>query len=156
VSNTHFERKKQMNQLPVENWINRNGTADRECSCGPWKRHWERFSEESWPQICYIRECNRSAEDGAHVENYEEPCGEWIVPTCHQHNETTETFSLKDEITLVNANKSETCENTNNRPTSRPMAAKTGILSANDDYPSGYVPGRVGRIVSGTIWQDGV
>lgn len=95
--------------VTCENWKNKNGTADRACSCGTWKQHWINFSRKSWPDVCSVYGCTNKPTLGAHVIN-SEVSGEQIVPMCGSCNKLTKYFDLKDKTTLVSANKSETCE----------------------------------------------
>lgn len=46
---------------------------------------------------------------GAHVYN-KNVSGEKIIPACDSCNKRADAFSLKAGVTLVSANKSETCE----------------------------------------------
>lgn len=86
-------------------WKNKNGTSERNCKCGTWKDHWIKKSKESWPLTCSAADCNNYAEVGAHVINSNEP-GEWIIPLCRVCNKRIGEFSIKNEVTLVSANKS--------------------------------------------------
>lgn len=43
---------------------NKGGTKDRECSCGSWKKHWENFSGQTWPEKCVVDGCNNEAAVG--------------------------------------------------------------------------------------------
>lgn len=92
-----------------KNWKNKNGTAERTCSCGTWKQHWINYSGKSWPAICSVSGCTNKPTLGAHVIN-SEVLGEKIVPMCDSCNKLTGCFDLKDKTPLVSANKSETCE----------------------------------------------
>lgn len=91
------------------NWKNKNGTAIRACSCGTWKQHWLNFSEEEWPDSCSVSGCTNKPTLGAHVIN-SKVSGERIVPMCDSCNRRTDYFDLKGNVTLVSANKSNTCE----------------------------------------------
>jgi len=95
--------------IPAENWKNKNGTSDRSCKCGSWKQHWVNNSGKSWP-ICYsIENCNNYATLGAHIIN-SNVTGEKIVPACDPCNKLSYEFNLKGGVTVVSANKSDTCE----------------------------------------------
>ena len=90
-------------------WKNKGGTAERECKCGSWKQHWINFSGKKQPNACSVLGCTTIPTLGAHVIN-PAVSGEKIIPMCASCNKTTGTFSIKSEVTLVSANKSETCE----------------------------------------------
>lgn len=89
-------------------WKNKKGTADRSCGCGSWKNHWINYSGNSWPSNCSVSGCTTSPELGAHVYNTSVE-GEKIVPMCHSCNGLDGTFHLNGAVTLVRANKFETC-----------------------------------------------
>ena len=93
----------------AKNWKNKSGTGIRNCKCGTWKQHWINFSGKEWPESCSVSGCSNKATLGAHVINAE-VSGERIVPMCASCNSLTGYFNLKGNITLVRANKSETCE----------------------------------------------
>lgn len=94
--------------LPANGWKNKNGTANRSCSCGSWKQHWINFSGEDWPIFCSVSGCFNFATLGAHVIN-SAVSGEKIAPMCESCNKLTTEFSLKDKTPLVPANVSVTC-----------------------------------------------
>ena len=96
-------------KLPANGWKNKNGTGNRSCRCGSWKNHWLNFSGTAWPNECSVYKCHNSADLGAHICN-SKVSGERIIPMCLSCNRRTDTFSLKEGVTLVSANKSETCE----------------------------------------------
>ena len=81
--------------LPANGWKNKPGTSKRKDG-STMKSLWEK--KYKWPQKCSVLGCNESATDGAHMINsgtgsFEE----WIVPTCHFHNEQEDTkLTLKD------------------------------------------------------------
>ena len=95
--------------LTAKGWKNKKGTGERSCRCGSWKQHWLNFSDEKWPATCSVAGCNNSATLGAHIFNSNES-GEYIVPACESCNKLDSEFDLKVSITLVSANKSQTCE----------------------------------------------
>ena len=95
--------------LPTDGWKNKNGTSDRSCYCGTWKQHWINYSGEEWPSRCSVRGCLNSAEVGAHIYNTDISKKEYIAPMCRSCNRLVGEFSLKPNVTLVNANVSETC-----------------------------------------------
>lgn len=95
--------------ITCKNWKNKKGTGVRTCTCGTWKQHWINFSGKPWPVSCSVSGCTNKPTLGAHVIN-SEVSGEKIVPMCASCNNITEYFDLKGGITLVSANKSETCE----------------------------------------------
>lgn len=92
-----------------ENWKNKNGTGGRTCVCRSWKQHWINFSNKNWPGTCSVSGCNEKPTLGAHVIN-SDVSGEKIVPMCESCNKLPGYFDLKRGVTLVSANKSETCE----------------------------------------------
>ena len=95
--------------ITASNWKNKAGTADRNCKCGSWKQHWINYSGKVWPDSCSVKGCYNPAALGAHVINAE-VSGEKIIPMCDSCNKLKGTFDLKGGVTLVNANRSETCE----------------------------------------------
>lgn len=90
-------------------WKNKKGTGARNCACGTWKDHWLNFSNQEWPQECSVLECEEEPTLGAHIYS-PDVSGEKIVPACDSCNKRTDSFFLKDDVVLVSANKSETCE----------------------------------------------
>jgi len=94
---------------------NANGTAERECRCGSWIVHWKKFSAEE-PRKCSVSECENDGTEGAHVlrpeaKNEDLKTHPYIVPMCKEHNGMHEdTFTTKEQVTFVWANKGETCE----------------------------------------------
>ncbi len=95
--------------ITAENWKNKKGTGGRSCNCGSWKQHWINNSGKSWPTTCSIKGCNNPANLGAHIIN-SNVSGEKIVPACDSCNKLNSEFDLKGGITVVTANKSESCE----------------------------------------------
>lgn len=95
--------------ITAKNWKNKKGTSGRSCNCGSWKQHWINNSGKSWPSTCSIDGCNNSATLGAHVIN-SNVSGEKIVPACDSCNKLDGEFDLKGGVTVVSANKSESCE----------------------------------------------
>lgn len=95
-------------QVPANGWKNKVGTADRACTCGTWKQHWLNYSGELWPSACSVQGCYTSPTLGAHVI-HTDVTGERIVPMCSSCNGRSSSFNLDDGVTLVKANKAETC-----------------------------------------------
>lgn len=95
--------------IPATGWKNKNGTAERSCNCGSWKKHWINGSKKPWPSECSISGCSNAAVLGAHIIN-SDVSGEYIVPACNACNNRSDSFNLKGGITLISANKQETCE----------------------------------------------
>ena len=98
-----------MEEITANNWKNKGGTGGRSCNCGSWKQHWINNSNENWPSKCSVSGCNNGATLGAHIIN-PNVSGERIVPGCDSCNKLGTEFSLKGGVTVVKANKSETCE----------------------------------------------
>ena len=92
-----------------KNWKNKKGTGERACACGSWKNHWINFAKKSWPEECSVDGCTNAPTLGAHIIN-SKVSGEKIVPMCDSCNKIESEFDLKVGITLVSANKKETCE----------------------------------------------
>lgn len=90
-------------------WKNKKGTGNRSCNCGTWKNHWINKSGKSWPSTCSIASCNNTPTLGAHVIN-SSVSGEKIVPACDSCNKLGGQFNLKAGVTLVSANKLQTCQ----------------------------------------------
>jgi hypothetical protein len=89
---------------------NKNGTADKQCRCGTWLKHWENFSNQR-TEMCVVINCSNKKIDGAHVIKTESSdSNTYIVPLCKMHNQSIEILTISDSCKLVSANKSETCE----------------------------------------------
>jgi hypothetical protein len=95
--------------LPADGWKNKAGTGNRSCRCGSWKQHWINATGKSWPKKCSIAGCDNDATLGAHIVNSKVSGGK-IAPACDSCNKLSGEFSLKGGVTLVSANKQETCE----------------------------------------------
>ena len=93
----------------TEGWGNKCGTSTRTCQCGTWKQHWINDSGKSWPKDCSKKGCTEKPILGAHVYNNKVP-GEKIVPFCDSCNKLESKFSLNVGVTLVSANKRNSCE----------------------------------------------
>ncbi len=89
---------------------NKGGTKDRECSCGSWKKHWENFSGQTWPEKCVVDGCNNEAAVGAHIIKADGSKDEFIVPMCEKCNSREGTFYIEKTNLCVPANKSKTCD----------------------------------------------
>jgi hypothetical protein len=96
-------------EMTASGWKNKNGTGNRSCSCGSWKQHWINASGKPWPKECSIQGCTNNATLGAHIIN-SSVSGERIVPACDSCNKLSGEFTLKGGVTLVSANKQNTCE----------------------------------------------
>ena len=96
-------------EVTADGWKNKVGTGERSCKCGSWKQHWINASGKPWPSKCSIKGCTNDATLGAHIIN-SSVSGEKIVPACDSCNKLSGEFSLKGGVTLVSANKQETCE----------------------------------------------
>jgi hypothetical protein len=94
--------------MVTSGWSNKKGTSVRSCYCGDWKQHWINYSGKSWPSVCSVSGCSNKPTLGAHVINAS-VSGEKIVPMCDSCNGKTSSFNLRDGVTLVSANVSETC-----------------------------------------------
>ena len=90
-------------------WKNKSGTSVRSCKCGTWKQHWINNSNNPWPNECSVSGCSNKPTLGAHIIN-SNVSGEKIVPACDSCNKLSYEFNLKGGVTLVSANKSETCD----------------------------------------------
>lgn len=90
-------------------WKNKNGTADRTCSCGTWKNHWLNFSDERWPNECVVYRCKNQPVLGGHIIKLNGDKSEWIAPMCAACNKRTDSFELNSGMILVSANVSKTC-----------------------------------------------
>ena len=86
--------------LPRNGWKNKGGTAGRDSSTSM-KSLWEK--KHPWPNSCSVEGCNEAATDGAHMINSSSgSMEEWIVPTCHYHNEQEDAeLTLKGGIKLI-------------------------------------------------------
>lgn len=94
--------------VPENDWSNKGGTGTRNCSCGSWKQHWLNFSRKIWPNNCSRYGCSNLPSLGGHVIN-QRYAGEQIVPLCESCNQYSGKFDLKYGVTLVSANRTETC-----------------------------------------------
>lgn len=95
--------------LTASGWKNKGGTGSRSCNCGSWKQHWINVSGKSWPKKCSIQNCTNDATLGAHIIN-SSVSGEKIVPVCDSCNKLSGEFTLKGGVTLVSANKQDSCK----------------------------------------------
>ncbi len=95
--------------MVTSGWKNKGGTGNRSCKCGSWKQHWINYTGKSWPKECSVKGCTSDATLGAHIYN-PNVSGEKIVPACDPCNKLTGEFTLKDGVTLVPANKQDTCK----------------------------------------------
>jgi hypothetical protein len=95
--------------IPTTGWSNKSGTADRACVCGTWKQHWINISKKSWPSSCSINSCYAAPTLGGHVIN-PDVGGERIAPLCDSCNKLAGIFTLKVNVSVPSANKSQTCE----------------------------------------------
>lgn len=93
--------------VSCDGWGNKNGTAERKCSCGSWKQHWINETSESWPSTCSVQGCSTLPVLGAHVY-HPDVSGERIVPMCDSCNKVSSKFSLKGKTKIPKANKT-TC-----------------------------------------------
>lgn len=92
---------------------NINNTEDNRCSCSSWLEHWKKFSSQKF-DACAVIHCKAISSDivGAHVQKDILFDNKWyIVPLCKDHNNKRgESLLVYDNIVLVSANASETCE----------------------------------------------
>jgi hypothetical protein len=95
--------------ITADGWANKGGTSTRSCKCGTWKKHWINDSGKSWPNDCSKKGCTATPVLGAHIYN-NDVSGEKIVPFCDSCNKLDGKFSLNGGVTLVSANKSNSCE----------------------------------------------
>ncbi len=95
--------------FPTTGWSNKGGTTGRACACGTWAQHWKIFSKRPWPTGCSLLGCSSRPTVGRHLINTS-VTGEQIAPLCDSCNKLSGTFALKGGITVVSANKAETCE----------------------------------------------
>lgn len=92
---------------------NINGTSDNSCICGSWLSHWCNFSGQRLPKTCPVKGCQNTDLVGAHVQKGGHSTDQnwYICPLCKAHNNKTNTeLDVLDDIILVSANKSKTCE----------------------------------------------
>jgi len=90
-------------------WSNKGGTGGRLCNCGSWKKHWLNSSKKTWPSSCSVSGCSNTATLGGHIIN-PNVTGERIAPMCDSCNGLSDPFDLKGGVTLVSANKGNTCD----------------------------------------------
>ena len=95
--------------ITANNWSNKNGTANRACKCGTWKKHWINFANKTWPATCSVKGCTNPPALGAHVIN-RSVSGEKIIPMCSSCNGLNYAFDLDGGVTLPSANIAETCD----------------------------------------------
>lgn len=88
---------------------NINGTADNQCTCGSWLKHWEKYSGQT-TDYCQANGCLNKDIVGAHVQLANSIDKKWyIYPLCNKHNMHTGILEVSNSYKLVSANKSETC-----------------------------------------------
>lgn len=87
-------------KLPAKGWKNKGGTSKR--GEGPTMKSLWIKKNYLWPDKCSVAGCEANATDGAHMINSETgSMEEWIVPTCHFHNEQEgEDLELKGGVEL--------------------------------------------------------
>jgi hypothetical protein len=89
---------------------NINGTSDKNCKCGTWLNHWEKFSSQK-VNICSEKSCNNKDLVGAHVQKADVSDSSWyIIPLCNSHNKNNGIIETTSGVTLVSANRQQTCE----------------------------------------------
>lgn len=49
--------------------------------CGDWEKHWEKITEKSWPQTCFVEVCTQTAVYAAILSSHSFN-GEYIAPLC--------------------------------------------------------------------------
>lgn len=86
------------------------GTGGRECACGSWLKHWEKFGGMPVPYICPVQGCQQRTTVGAHVrKDGRTTVGivdqtDYIVPMCIWHNQQlAATLVIGDWVPLVPA-----------------------------------------------------
>ncbi len=86
--------------LPAKGWKNKGGTSKRGENPSM-KSLWIKKGFP-WPDKCSVAGCDECATDGAHMINSSsESMEEWIVPTCHYHNEQENGYiQLKGGVKL--------------------------------------------------------
>ncbi len=91
-------------------WKNKSGTGERECLCGSWMEHWNKYnySNSSWPVGCSVRGCLNIPMLGAHVIN-PKVIGEQIIPMCYSCNNKSQSFVLRRDVEFASANTAKTC-----------------------------------------------
>ncbi len=90
--------------------FNVRGTSDLKCKCESWLSHWETFSKQKATKCC-VANCFNPAEVGAHVRIHNHPAEIiYIAPMCHVHNQSVMGFGISPNITLVSANRRDTCD----------------------------------------------
>ena len=93
-----------MATITARGWKNKKGTAEEKCVCDTWRDHWVKHSHKPWPEECSVLGCSNKAILGAHVINSEVE-GTRIIPMCGSCNQNDQPFTVKDNTTLTNANK---------------------------------------------------
>ena len=97
---------------------NVNGTAQARCACGTWLGHWQKFSGYT-ANYCVANGCANTDLVGAHVQKAGD--GNWyIVPLCNAHNQSSRELDIFDSCPLVSANRSQTCEPPQPKPSYYP------------------------------------
>ena len=92
---------------------NINGTGGNTCKCGSWLNHWKKFSRGK-AGLCKERSCANRATVGAYVQKANSKDKRWyVIPLCTTHNSMKgKKLELFLYPTLVSANISETCGET--------------------------------------------
>jgi hypothetical protein len=89
---------------------NINGTVDKDCKCGGWLQHWDRFSGQE-PTYCPVQDCMTQIEIAAHVQKDSLTDNGWyIIPLCQKHNaKKGESLNVNENVKLVSANVKGAC-----------------------------------------------
>lgn len=92
---------------------NQNGTAGRDCYCGPWISHWKNYTGSDRATVCIVAGCMNQPTLGGHVEflKVENLKGlSYIAPMCVEHNNARGSeFMSRPGIRLARGNVAETC-----------------------------------------------
>ncbi|HXD92062.1 MAG TPA: hypothetical protein VNX01_02555 [Bacteroidia bacterium] len=87
-------------------------TGKRNCKCGSWIAHWEKFSNKK-SDMCSVKDCTEKGSEGAHVRSlYSDR--HFIIPLCSTHNKVKDIdldIYLSVYISMISANVAETCGN---------------------------------------------
>ena len=66
---------------------NKKRTASFQAQSGSWKQHWVDSGRRKWPKVCQRRNCNNSAEVGAHIKIRKNK-KDYVFPLCNACNLT--------------------------------------------------------------------
>jgi len=91
---------------------NINGTTGLQCRCNSWLRHWKFYSGQG-VAFCVVKDCEKRALVGAHIELKPKQTEDFIAPYCASHNSCKKTNfeNLDENFPVVSAKPTKLCCN---------------------------------------------